>query len=107
MDNNFDDVLVHKKFGKCLYKPKAWTLRNRDDNIMWNEAEDILEFERNSRTRKYMLLEIKQTISVLIKEIGIFFTERGAQRPILRYSFKIDTSDSKSVCCFQPRYSVH
>ena len=23
MGNNFDDVLVHTKFGKCLYKPKA------------------------------------------------------------------------------------
>ena len=63
MGNNFDDVLVHTKFGKCLYKPKAWAPRICDDSIMWNEAEDISVFEKNLRRRTNLLPEIKQTIS--------------------------------------------
>ena len=34
MGNNFNYILVNNKLGKCLYKPKTWTPRIRDDNIM-------------------------------------------------------------------------
>ena len=51
--------------------------------------------------------EIKQTISNLIKVNWDFFAEREACWQILGYEFGIDTGDSKSVGCSQPRWCVH
>ena len=73
---------------------------------MWNEVEDTWEFENDSRIRKNVLPEIKQTISDLIQANWDCFSERGTRRPIIGYKFWIDTGDSKHVCCSQPRYGV-
>ena len=85
----------------------AWTPRIRDNNVMWNGANEISEFENNSRIKINVLPEIKETISDLIKANWDCFTKRGTRRPILGYEFGIDTGDSKPACCLQPRYDVH
>ena len=102
-----EDLYAFKHYGKTMKRTPSQTSRPRSDVIPWNSSLYQQALDANFNIDFMTDDFTHQAILQIIKDNWDSFYEVRVARPMLDFEFCIDTGNTKSICCRQPKYSVH
>lgn len=106
----YDDVdeakFIFKKYGKAVFRIKAWELGVSNDIIDFKSVENAVMLDSLKISENVPSVS-KGMIRKLVTVYWDCFAEEGIKWPILGFEFGIDTGQHTPVCCKKPRYGPH
>ena len=80
---------------------------DRSDIRHWDAARDTAKFTADLRIGSAATSITRGRLEHLIQQYWDCFYKEGASKPVIGFTFAIDTGGSPPICCRRPRYGVH
>ena len=108
LEDDIDDIRLQSIWYYFYRHNLSWIDKSsRQDIIVFDRDLHQTELDKHLSINNSIGIDIKASITTIIKEYWDCFVKVGAARPILGYEFGIDTGGAKPVCCKKPSYGPY